>query len=232
MAAPEFAHSHEPGYKLILRGAAWLGILSLVFIGAWDAGWARLAWFAGLMVATVILNISVLAVVNPRGLRARAGRMRIEHPQERRFVALSYLSMLGILSIAFLDTRFGWSSPGPLSLWVGIALHAAGLGPVLWTLAVNPWAERSVRVQHDRGQQVVSTGPYRFVRHPMYFGVLLMEAGWPLILGSYWAYTSWALFAWALSARAIFEEDLLRRELDGYDAYLRRTPYRMVPGIW
>jgi protein-S-isoprenylcysteine O-methyltransferase Ste14 len=158
--------------------------------------------------------------------------MRIEHPEERRFVTLSYASMVSMLTIAVLDETFGWSSAGDASFRSGITLHVAGLLAVMCTLAVNPWAERSVRVQHDRAQRVVSAGPYRFLRHPMYLGVLVMEAGWPLVLGSFWAYVPWALFAWALLRRAVFEENLLRRELPGYADYMARTRYRIVPGVW
>jgi protein-S-isoprenylcysteine O-methyltransferase Ste14 len=196
------------------------------------AGFLRLAWFAALMFATILINITVLAVVNPRLLRARAGRMRIEHSEERSFLRLSCSSMVLLLVITGLDAKFGWSSLGARSLWAGTALHVIGLLPILWTLATNPWAERSVRIQRDRAQQVVTTGPYRVVRHPMYLGVLIMETGWPLILGSLWAYLAVALVALTFARRALFEENLLRHELPGYADYMQRTRYRIVPGLW
>jgi protein-S-isoprenylcysteine O-methyltransferase Ste14 len=222
----------EPGWKLVLRVASWLATMGAFSGLAVRAGWTRAAWFSGLMFATMAVNVAVLAVVNPRVLRARAGRMRIEYREEKRFAVLAYTSMISMVLIAILDARFGWSALDHRSLWAGAALHSVALAPMLWAMAVNPWAERNVRIQRDRGQQVVRSGPYRFVRHPMYLGLLVMVAAWPLLLGSLWAYLAWGLSAAAVARRALFEDNLLRRELPGYEEYTRTTRYRIVPGVW
>jgi protein-S-isoprenylcysteine O-methyltransferase Ste14 len=232
MASPAPSPVAEAGWKLALRGAVRLGLVCALCALALRAGWTRGAWLLGLFVATVLVNLALLAVLNPAVLRARIARARIEHAQERRFAIVSFSSMLALLAIGALDARFGWSNLGPASLRAGIALHLLGDLPLLWTMAANPWLDRTVRIQSERAQRVVRSGPYRVVRHPMYFSLLLMEAGWPLILGSLWAFVPWAVLAVALVRRVRFEEDLLRRELEGYAEYMQQTRFRIVPGVW
>ena len=99
-------------------------------------------------------------------------------------------------------------------------------------MAVNPYLEKTVRIQEERGHRVITTGPYRFVRHPMYAGVLPMFAAMPLILGSCWMFLPVGVVAILLMVRTIYEERTLRNALSGYAAYAERTPYRLIPGLW
>jgi protein-S-isoprenylcysteine O-methyltransferase Ste14 len=108
------------------------------------------------------------------------------------------------------------------------------LGIVLmtWILRVNPFAETTVRIQMDRGQTVVTSGPYRFVRHPMYVGAFLMYLGMPLVLGSVGALTLGAAIVALMIWRTSREDLTLRQELPGYEEFTKRTRYRLLPGVW
>jgi protein-S-isoprenylcysteine O-methyltransferase Ste14 len=101
-----------------------------------------------------------------------------------------------------------------------------------WSMAVNRHAETTVRIQTDREHTVLATGPYRFVRHPMYVGAMLLYAGSALVLGSFWALVTAGLIAAALVVRTSLEERTLRRELPGYEDFTSRTRYRLIPGVW
>jgi protein-S-isoprenylcysteine O-methyltransferase Ste14 len=96
----------------------------------------------------------------------------------------------------------------------------------------NSFAAPQVRIQAERGQQVVTSGPYRIVRHPMYAAALLYFLGLPLLLGSWWGLLAVPFFTVAFGARAVGEERMLRQELPGYDDYARRVRFRLVPGLW
>jgi protein-S-isoprenylcysteine O-methyltransferase Ste14 len=115
---------------------------------------------------------------------------------------------------------------------VGILLQTIGAVPLGLAMATNPFLKRTVRIQNDRGHVVVTSGPYRIVRHPMYAGGLLMVAAWPLLLGSVWSFIPLALIAATLVVRTALEDRTLQQELAGYADYAQRTRYRLFPGIW
>ncbi len=122
-----------------------------------------------------------------------------------------------------------------LPVWaegIGIVLMAAGIALVCWTFAANSFAAPQVRVQAERAQTVIDTGPYQFIRHPMYAGADLYLLGIALLLGSAWGVAgAWALML-GICVRAVGEEAVLRNGLAGYDDYARRVRYRIMPGVW
>jgi protein-S-isoprenylcysteine O-methyltransferase Ste14 len=99
-------------------------------------------------------------------------------------------------------------------------------------MAANPFLESTVRIQKDRSHVVVTAGPYRIVRHPMYVGALVMFAAWPLLLGSAWSFVPLAAMVPALVVRTALEDRMLQRELAGFADYAQRTRYRLLPGVW
>jgi protein-S-isoprenylcysteine O-methyltransferase Ste14 len=100
------------------------------------------------------------------------------------------------------------------------------------TFRENSFLSPMVRIQKERGQTVISSGPYRVVRHPMYAGFLLFVVGTALLLGSWLGLLAGVILAVAVARRAVLEERMLRAELDGYDAYAARVRFRLVPGVW
>jgi protein-S-isoprenylcysteine O-methyltransferase Ste14 len=128
--------------------------------------------------------------------------------------------------------RFGWSFVPPwvqvigalsvlLSVWIGYR-----------AMRENSFAAPVVKIQKDRGQTIVTTGPYRYVRHPLYGGALLFFVGMPLLLGSWWGLAVVPLLIAALGVRIQIEEKLLRTGLPGYDDYAQRVRYRLIPFVW
>jgi protein-S-isoprenylcysteine O-methyltransferase Ste14 len=100
----------------------------------------------------------------------------------------------------------------------------------LFVLKTNTFASHIVEV--EEGQQVITSGPYALVRHPMYLAMILMMTATPLALGSYWAMLPSVLFILLLAVRAKNEEELLQKELKGYIDYMQKTRYRLFPGVW
>ena len=111
-------------------------------------------------------------------------------------------------------------------------LLIAGIAVTAWAQAVNRLFEPGVRLQTERGQHVISSGPYVFVRHPGYVGALMMFAGIALALGSWWALVPAAVAGALLVLRTSWEDALLQARLDGYGRYARRVRFRLVPGLW
>lgn len=113
---------------------------------------------------------------------------------------------------------------------VSLAMVLAGTLLTYWVMDVNRYAARTVQI--EAGQRVVSTGPYRWVRHPMYSGIVVMMLFAPLALGSYIALPFFALTIPVMVVRLLNEEKMLREQLTGYVEYCGRTVYRLVPYVW
>ena len=208
--------------------------IAAIFVSAgrlnWTRGWICMtAWVISMTVAGVLVRRR-----NPELLEARSKWRRKDTKLFDKyflgiFVPLSFLQP----AVAGLDAvRFGWSHIPFAAVYPGIALFTFAMALITWVMMVNPHAETTVRIQTDRGHTVVSSGPYRIVRHPMYVGVILMYPATALILGSLWALAIAALIAVLFIARTALEDRTLRRELPGYEEYAAVTRCRLVPGIW
>ena len=115
---------------------------------------------------------------------------------------------------------------------VVIAMLTLGMIAATWVMGVNKFAEPGVRIQTERGHRVVETGPYAYVRHPMYLGMLFLLPGYALALGSYAALIPAGVMAALLIVRTKFEDAMLQAELPGYKEYAQRVRYRLLPGVW
>ena len=128
--------------------------------------------------------------------------------------------------------RFHWSSmPGWLQV-VGALAMLASIWVCFRTMLENSFAAPVVKIQEDRGQHVISTGPYAYVRHPMYVGAVFYFLSIALLLGSWWGFASAFVLIGILCIRIPIEERTLRAGLRGYDAYAEQVRYRLVPGVW
>jgi protein-S-isoprenylcysteine O-methyltransferase Ste14 len=194
--------------------------------------------------AWVYAAICILGVVITRALAARrhpdlvAERLRVvrhenEKPWDRILVPLVGLGFVLLLLVAGLDALFGWSLPFTLPTKI-IALVIILAGNVLgsYALLANRFFSLIVRIQTDRGHQVVSSGPYRWIRHPGYSGGLLIYFATPVFLDSQWAFLAVAFLLIVFVIRTALEDRVLQAELAGYADYARQVRYRLLPGIW
>jgi protein-S-isoprenylcysteine O-methyltransferase Ste14 len=191
------------------------------------------AWVFLVVVALSAWTPSVyLLRTNPVALQARmdGGPTAEARTAQKVVIAGLYLSVAAMVVVSVLDHRFGWSSVPTAICLVGDVLVAVGLGVVALVLIQNSYAAATVRVQ--AGQEVVSTGLYGLVRHPMYTGNVIMLVGIPLALGSYWGLVFVVPGLIVLAWRIRDEEKLLQRELKGYREYTQTVRYRLVPLMW
>jgi len=141
--------------------------------------------------------------------------------------------LVTVVVVAALDGgRFRWSRVPPWVEIVGFSLFAVYAALSMWAAASNPFLSAAARVQEDRGHTVITTGPYRLVRHPMYLGLCLLGAGIPLALGSWWALIPGGVFLLTFVYRAWQEDRFLAINLPGYLQYMQQVHYRLLPGIW
>jgi len=128
--------------------------------------------------------------------------------------------------------RYHWSKVPLVLQGAGFLLLCLGAYLVWLTLKANSYAAPVIKIQKERGHQVVTTGPYAYVRHPMYAGALLVLVGAPLLLGSWWGLAAASGLVLLIGLRAVLEERTLSAELDGYADYATRVRYRLVPHLW
>lgn len=209
----------------------WLGAL---FGGAGRFDWPRGWIYAAAYLTMLVVSAAVIWLTNPGLFEARA---RLRHRDTKGFdkVFLAVFLPLNYIlpAAAGLDNaRFGWWPISFVAVYPGLLLFAVAMVLLAWAMAVNPFAETTVRIQTERGHTVVSSGPYRLVRHPMYAGAILMFLGTPLILGSMLALLLAIGVALLFVGRTALEDRTLRRELLGYEAYATCTRYRLLPGVW
>ena len=216
-------------------GRAGIGLVAfgvLLFLSAgtfayWQ-GWAFLAAFT----LSTMVPTGYLLVKAPEAVRRRmqVGPAAETRPVQRAIVTVLFVLFPAILIFGALDHRFGWSPVPTVISMIGDLLVIGGLGLTMAVVIQNGFAAANVTV--ESGQQVVSTGLYRVVRHPMYAGTLVMTVGLPLALGSWWGLLVIVPVAVVLVLRILDEERLLERDLEGYRDYERMTRFRLVPRVW
>ena len=196
------------------------------------AGRLDLPWFWALRAVHATLILSAAARMDD-GLRAE--RLRPGGPGiDRGFRPLLAGCIVAHLVVAALDGgRFHWSPEMPgTARAAGLVIYAAGVLLSLRAVAANRFFSPVVRLQHERGHRTVTDGPYRFVRHPGYAGMLVAMLAECVVLGSWWAAVPVALAVAVLARRTALEDGFLRAQLDGYAAYAAAVRYRWVPCVW
>ena len=222
--------------KALLEVVAEFAVFAaLLFVSAgtllWPAGWAFMALFFGFALALVLW----LAREDPELLAERISSpiQRGQPLWDKVFVAGVMLLFVAWLIVMPLDAvRFGWSE---VPNWLQIS-GALGLVLSLYimflTFRENAYLALVVKLQEEKGQSVVSTGPYRYVRHPMYASMFLFFPGSALLLGSWWGLLLCAVLLSLLVWRIPLEERMLENGLAGYDEYERKVRYRLIPRVW
>ncbi len=227
--------SHIPSKPLIIVRATFtiLLMLAAIFIPAGTFRWPEAWLFLFFYFSTAAWSMIWMKRHSPGLLRERMSRKKDVKSWDKK-IMWTYLAMLFPLAILpGLDAvRFQWSSvPLIVKILAFIGFFPA-MGIIFWTMRENAYLSDVVRIQEDRGHKVCTTGPYRYVRHPMYASVILIMICFPLFMGSYFSLIPAFIIIILFFFRTSFEDKTLQEELPGYKEYAQKVRYRLVPGIW
>lgn len=222
-----------------LARKAFRGIVGVVLVAAallfgiprtldyWQAWIFLIVYFAASFLITARLLKSDPKLVERR---MRAGPLAEKEASQKIIMLVASLGFAGLLVIPAVDRRLGWSHMAPAVAMAGDVLVVLGWLAIYLVFRENSFTSATIEIADD--QEVISTGPYAYVRHPMYAGSLVMLLGIPIALGSWWGLIALAVIAAALLWRILDEERFLARHLAGYDAYKEKVRYRLIPHFW
>jgi protein-S-isoprenylcysteine O-methyltransferase Ste14 len=213
-------------------GFSFAGIGMLLFVAAGTVRWVG-AWvflfeitLGGLATESWLAKRDPDLLAERRSTRGQAG-------WDKLFTTIMPLLWLGWLPLMALDAvRYQTSFvPGWLQC-LGAVILAASFFIVYLTYRENSYAAPVAKIQRERGHTAITTGPYEYVRHPIYASGLLSYLGTPLLLGSWYGLAIVPIMSALLAFRAMMEERMLKAELDGYPEYAARVRYRLLPMVW
>ena len=208
-------------------------LIPMIISGVWD--WWEAWAYAIFSILGFIVSRVLAARRNPDIIaeRARSMEMQDAKPWDKILSPMLAFGGLVILMVAGADKGFGWTPPFTINAKLA-ALAVIVLGYVFssWALVENRFFSGVVRIQTDRGHHVVTSGPYRIVRHPGYAGALWVYLAMPILFDSIWAFIPALFLLGVLVLRTSLEDRTLQAELPGYAEYAKLTRYRLFPGIW
>ena len=223
-------------WKSAVTFVAWFCVMgAALFVPAgtvdWRGGWIFLGEMMFLSAGTVVW----LAKYDPGLLKERMGNpiQKDQAKPDKVFILTMIVIWHGWIVLMALDVKRWHLSAAPdWVTYTGAAMILLGFLAVLRTFRENSFAAPVIKIQEERGQKVIDTGPYAHVRHPMYAGAFLYLLGTPLVLGSWIGLALLPFVMGLLIVRIFIEEAALRKGLPGYDEYTTRVRYRLVPRIW
>lgn len=221
--------------RLLLQNTIFVvGMGALLFASAgtlqWPSAWVLLTTSAllGPLCGWWLYRIDPALLAE----RLRPVLQRDQAAADKMFMTVFVVAMLAWLVAMGIDRRLQ-SSDMPAALQaLGLVLFLLCTLFTMWVFRENSFAAPVVKLQAERAQHVISTGPYAHVRHPMYSGMILFFTGLPLLLGSWWGLALVPLFLVLIAVRIAIEERTLREGLPGYAEYAARVRYRLIPGVW
>jgi protein-S-isoprenylcysteine O-methyltransferase Ste14 len=222
--------------RMVVQTVGWVAVVGVLLL--WPAG--RLAWPQAWVFLAIVLSCSLalgfwLARRDPGLLaeRLRPVGLAEPNPVNRAYITAMMVGFHLWFVAMGLEARHRHAEPWPA--WVQ-ALGAAGVLACLaiagLTFRENSFAAATIKLQAERGQSVIDTGPYALVRHPMYAGAIFWMFGMPLLIGGRWDLLVGALAMGVVVVRLLGEEKMLAQGLPGYRDYMRRVRWRLVPGLW
>ncbi len=240
MSTPSLTPSSDdkPSWRFVVAHVLQTVVMFLVIGGILFAFAGRLDWWAAWAFLTLYFLIALMSALwmsrtNPELARERARPGQNVKKWDNLLVGFNLLLTLALFGVIGLDAgRYGWSQV-PLGIravgWLGLV---PAFGLPLWASKVNAYLSSRIRIQQERGHEVVAEGPYRYVRHPMYVGMIIYDGCVPLLLGSWWGLVVGGAMIIMVIARAALEDRVLQKELPGYREYSQRVRYRLFPGLW
>jgi len=201
----------------------------LLFLPAGTLAFGQAWLFIGILFGPMFIAGIVLMIRQPELLRKRLDAKE-KQGEQKWVVALSGLMFIAVFVVAGLSRRFGWYMLPDGAVYVATIIFLAAYALYAEVMRENVWLSRTIEVQEN--QQVVSTGLYGIVRHPMYAATLLLFLSMPLVLGSPWSFAIMLLYIPIIALRVRNEEQVLERELKGYVEYKQHVRYKVIPFIW
>jgi protein-S-isoprenylcysteine O-methyltransferase Ste14 len=218
------AAARTAGFLVVLGGLTFVSAGTIYF---WQGWLFWLSFSVSVIAITIYLLRHDPALVERR---MHAGPRAESRPSQKIIQGINLVMFLGIVIVPGLDHRFEWSQVPAAVVIAADLLMLAALGFVLLVVRENTFAASIITV--ERGQRVISTGPYAHIRHPMYAAALLLIFAIPIALGSWRGLLIATISPFLLIARILDEERALSAELAGYDNYCRAVPYRLIPMVW
>jgi len=229
MAATELSR-----LKLLVMAVSRLGIfLGILFVAILGIAGSVSYWQAWMYMATLLVPMAFILgflIIKDPALLARRMQFREKEAPQKLVIRLGVFLYVFIYLVPALDQRFGWSEVPSLASIIADVFVFIGYWTFVMVMRINSYAARTVEVVE--GQELITTGLYALVRHPMYFGNILMYIATPIALASWWGLVPVLPFVAIMIYRIKNEEAVLLRELPGYAEYQLKTPYRLLPGIW
>jgi protein-S-isoprenylcysteine O-methyltransferase Ste14 len=197
-------------------------------IRAWLWAIITILYYAGGMI--------VILKVNPLLLNERGNWNKKKDTKRWDKIMLWIFGIIGLhvhtILMALDVGRFEWSLLNSWFILPGMLFYTGGFNLVYWSMAENTHFEKTVRIQHERNHRVITTGPYRIVRHPGYAGLIMANFGSAMIVGSLYGFITAIATLLVVGIRTWLEDRDLAAELDGYQAYRKRVRYRLFPFVW
>jgi len=219
----------------ILKQRAWAICLvaiqgAILFLAARKIDWWEAWLYTGICLPGYFLNLGLLLSGSPESRAERSKALKYLNRIAGGLFGLAFFLCLPL--VAGLDERLGWSHLKLRTQLDCLLVFLLGFGILNWALAANTFFFRVVQLGREKKHTLKSEGPYRFVRHPAYLGLIIQSLALPPFLGSHWAMIPGGVAAILLIIRTALEDRALLVELEGYEEFARRTRYRLVPGIW
>jgi protein-S-isoprenylcysteine O-methyltransferase Ste14 len=209
-----------------------LVIAVILFLSAGKLTWLE-AW-AYLLISLLDVSFNAFYMLrhDPGLINERGKAGENAKSWDKAIGAIYTILQMTTFLVAGLDFRFGWSKMPLILEIVGGLGFALAMALVSWVMTANPFLSTFVRIQDDRGHYAVTSGPYRFVRHPMYSGLFFSFLATALLLGSWWALVPVVMDCILFIVRTTLEDNSLQKELPGYRDYAQKVRNRLIPGIW
>jgi protein-S-isoprenylcysteine O-methyltransferase Ste14 len=203
-----------------------------VYVNARQLGWTFGWIYVVIFIAALMINLVCLRLWNAELIKRRMRFAKFTKTWDKVWAVLFAFAILAIYVAAVIETRDSVSSALGVAWLLGLTIFILGWAVAIWSMVVNPFFEKTVRIQTDQGHCVIDTGPYAYMRHPGYMGFSGWMLSTPLLLASSWAFIPALISVILLVIRTELEDRTLHAELPGYAEYASRVRFRLIPGIW